>query len=463
MEKDKSFEELFNESVRDLKRGDKVVGTIVSFPDERTAAVSIPGAFTEGIIHLDHYDVNTEGKKITDVLHLGDEITATVAKVSQDENNMILLTRLDEAKKAAAADFANTNEGKPFTVKVVGKNDKGYFTEANKVRFYLPKNDAEGELKNGDTVKVILIKFDEERGSGLVSVKAAKRAAEAKVKAEEISKIKVGDVISGEVVRIEPYGVFIGFGSLRGLVRLKELSHIYIDNITSNYNIGDKLDAKIISLDNGKIDLSLKALTKSPIEAYAENHKVSDKVEGKVIQKLPFGAVLELADHVTGLLHQSEISWNPNDNLLASLKIGDTLEAAILLIDVEKNKISLSRKALIDNPWGRVKASKGDLIEAKVTEVTAKGLKIEALGVDGFISSRDINLTDKSSKLSDYYNVGDMVNAIITKIDPKAWILNASIKAFQDREARAEFEKYQDAEAEKETPVTIGDILKNNK
>ncbi|MCR5705483.1 MAG: S1 RNA-binding domain-containing protein [Acholeplasmatales bacterium] len=456
-----NFEELFNESVKDLKVGDKVVGTVVSFLDDKTAAISIPGAFTEGIIHLDHYALNTDGKKFSDILKVGDEVEATVAKLSQDEHNYILLSRLDDAKKAAASEFAKDNEGKPFTVKVTGKVNKGYLAQAKGVKFFIPERDAETELKKGDTVKVILVKFDEERGSGLVSIKAVARAEEAKAKAEELSKINVGDTIEGTISRIEPYGVFVEFGSLRGLVRLKELSHVYIENPTSKYNVGDKASAKVISLENGKIDLSFKALTKSPIEAYADAHKVSDKVVGKVAQKLPFGAVLELAENVTGLLHKSEFSWNPNDNLLASLKIGDELEAAIIAIDVEKNKISLSKKVLIDNPWARVKAQRGDLIDAKVTEVTPKGLKIEALGVDGFISSRDINLDNNSNKLSDYYNEGDMVKAIITKVDPKAWVLNASIKLFQDEEARQEFEKYQDAEAEKDTPVTIGDILKS--
>lgn len=456
-----NFEELFNESVKDLKVGDKVVGTVVSFLDDKTAAVSIPGAFTEGIIHLDHYELNTDGKKFSDILKIGDEVEATIAKLSQDEHNYILLSRLDDAKKAAAKDFVNDNEGKPFTVKVTGKVNKGYMSTAKGVKFFIPEREADSELKKGDNVKVILVKFDEEKGSGLVSIKAVARAEEAKAKAEELSKVKVGDVIEGNISRIEPYGLFIEFGALRGLVRLKELSHVYIENPTSKYNVGDKVTAKIISLDNGRIDLSFKALTKSPIEAYADNHKISDKVTGKVMQKLPFGAVLELSENVTGLLHKSEFSWNPNDNLLASLKIGDELEAAIISIDVEKNKISLSRKALIDNPWSRVKASKGDLIEAKVLEVTPKGLKIEALGVDGFISSKDINLDNNSNKLTDYYNEGDKVNAIITKIDPKSWVLNASIKLFQDEEARAEFEKYQEKEAEKDTPVTIGDILKS--
>ena len=465
MEQEKSFEELLNESIKDLKVGDLVKGKVVSFIDDNTCAVSIEGAYTEGIIHLDHYDVNVIGKKFSDFVKIGDEIEAVVTKVSQDETNQILLSRLDIAKKNAATKFVSENDGKPFSVVVSRTLDKGYITHSNGVRFFLPKNDVSKELKKGDKVNVVLLKFDEEKSQGLVSAKALERAIEAEEKAKELEAIHVGDVISGEVCRIEPYGIFVQFNKLRGVVRLKELSHEYIENPTSKYQLGQKVDAKIISLENGRIDLSFKALTKAPIELYAETHKVSDEVSGIVAQKLPFGIILKLDENVTGLLHRNEFSWNPNDNLDASLKIGDTLNVAITAIDVSKKKISLSRKALIDNPWSRVQAKKGDLIDAKVLEVTPKGLKIEALGVDGFISAKDINLENGSNKLQDSYQVGDEVKAFITKVDPKSWILNASIKAYQDDLARKEFEKYQDMDKEKDTPTTIGDILnnKNNK
>ncbi len=464
MEQEKSFEELLNESITDYKVGDLVKGVVVSIIDDKTCAVSIDGACTEGIIHLDHYDVDTNGKKFSDYVKVGDEIEAVVTKVSQDETNQILLSRLDVAKKNAATKFVSENAGKSFTVVVARVLDKGYVTTSNGVRFFLPKNDVSKELKKGDKIDVVLVKFDEEKSQGLVSARALERAIEAEEKAKELNNTKVGDVVEGEVCRIEPYGIFVQFGKLRGVVRLKELSHEYIENPTSKYTIGQSVSAKVISLENNRIDLSFKALTKAPIEEYAETHKVSSEVLGEVVQKLPFGIVLKLADNVTGLLHRSEFSWNPNDNLDASLKIGDKVSCAIISIDVAKKKISLSRKALIDNPWSRVNAKRGDLIDAKVTEVTPKGLKIEALGVDGFISLKDIIL-EGSNKLQDNYQEGDEVKAIITKVDPKSWVLIASIKMYQEDLARKEFEKYQDMDKEKDTPTTIGDILnnKNNK
>ena len=164
-------------------------------------------------------------------------------------------------------------------------------------------------------------------------------------------------------------------------------------------------------------------------------------------------------ENVTGLLHKSEFSWNPHDNLQSSVKIGDELEMAIISIDVEKKKISLSIKALIDNPWGRVEAHAGDVIDCKVTEVTPKGLKIEALGVDGFVPSNEITLASGSNKLSDYYNAGDTFKAIIKKVDPKSWVLIASLKKLQEVMERKEYEKFMNNDTE-EDPITIGDTFK---
>lgn len=438
------------------RRGDKITGVVASIPNDNTIMVDF-GAMTEGTLHLDHYTLDKNVTSFKELVKVGDTIEAIIESVIENDDRMqILLSRLGDAKKEAFQGVVTEGMQKPITVKVVSKVNKGYMTQYKGVSFFLHESEAEG-LKKGDSVKVLITNIDEDRNSGRVSIKALEKQEANEKKANEFSKLKVGDIVKGPISRIEPFGVFIQLDSLFGLVRLKEIDHVYIENPTSKFKVGDVYEAKVISLSNGKIDLSFKALKKSPIEEYAETHKVSDTIQVKAIQKLPFGVVCELAPNVTGLLHQSEFSWNPNDNLLASLKIGDELEVAIIALDVEKNKVALSKKALIDNPWSRVKANAGDIIDCKVTDVTPKGLKIEALGVDGFISIRDIKID--GTKLSDFYNAGDEFKAIVTKCDPKSWILYASLKKLQEAEERAEFEKYMQND-EEEAPVTIGDVLK---
>lgn len=456
MEKEFSMDELnFNLP----KRGDTVEGVVARIVNDTTIMVDF-GSITEGTLHLDHYTLDKSITSFKDIVKVGDPIKAEVTKVEEnDYGYRILLSNLGNAKKAAFEDVASENKSEPISAKIVSKVKSGYMATYKGVSFFLHESE-NPNLKKGDVVKAIITNLDEDRGTGRISIKAYERAKENEAKANEFATLNVGDVIEGTVSRIEPYGIFLEFGNLYGLVRLKEIDHIYIENPTAQFKIGETKKAKIISLEKGRVDLSFKALMKSPIEKFADEHKVSDKITVKAINKLPFGVVCELAPNVTGLLHKSEFSWNPNDNLLASLKIGDELEVAIISLDVEKNKVALSRRALIDNPWQRVTAKAGDLIEAKVTDVTPKGLKIEALGVDGVIDIRDIKLEKGSNKLSDYYSVGDVVKAIITKVEPKSWILNASIKALQEKEEREQFEKFMNNEKEDEAPITIGDVLK---
>lgn len=439
------------------KVGEVVKGKVISV-DDRKISVDF-GSITEGTLYLEYYTLDKNIESFKSVIKVGDEIEAVVSKVSESKEGSysILLSRIDFAKKEAFQSVAS-DAGKEITVTVQSRVKNGFMVKYNGILFFLHESE-NPNLKKGDKVKVVITNLDEDRNSGRVSIKALERKQLGEEKEKEFSSLKVGEIIEGPITKVEPFGVYIQLGKLFGLVRLKELDHLYIENPTAKYKVGDVYKAKIISLDNGKINLSFKALTKSPIEEYAEAHKVSDKVKGKVVQKLPFGIVLELAPNVTGLLHQSEFSWNPHDNLQSSVKIGDELEMAIISIDVEKKKISLSIKALIDNPWGRVEAHAGDVIDCKVTEVTPKGLKIEALGVDGFVPSNEITLASGSNKLSDYYNAGDTFKAIIKKVDPKSWVLIASLKKLQEVMERKEYEKFMNNDTE-EDPITIGDTLK---
>lgn len=443
-----------------VKVGEVIEGTVIDVKD-RQISLDI-NTFTEGTMFLDYYTLDKSVTSFKGLVKVGDKITCEVTKVDEQNGN-IYLSRIKAAKKEAFKEFASENISKPITVKIKKVVNKGYITEANGVEFFLPEKEALGEKHVGDKFKALVLRVEEERGSGLVSERIYKRELENAAKAAEFAKLSVGQTIEGSVLKIVPFGIFVKFGELQGLVRNKELDHVYIANPSSVYKEGDSVKAQILSLENGKIDLSIKALKKSPIELFAETHKVSDVINVKVAQKMPFGVICEVAENLTGLLHKSELSWNPDDNSLAYLHIGDSLEVAIIDINKDKNKVSLSKKALIDNPWSRVNANVGDTIEAKVSEVTPKGLKIEALGVDGLIDIRDINLNKNSSKLDDYYAVGDTLKAIVTKIDTKAWILKASQKEYEDRETKAQFDEFMQKQEDETPETTIGDIFKDLK
>jgi ribosomal protein S1 len=145
---------------------------------------------------------------------------------------------------------------------------------------------------------------------------------------------------------------------------------------------------------------------------------------------------------------------------MASVLIGDEIEVAILKLSDENEKVSLSKKVLIDNPWSRVNAKVGDVVEATIDEVSSKGLKVTALGVEGFVPARSVVLDGKSSKIEDYYAAGDTIKTIAVEVNPSRWVLTLDQKAFVKAEEDAQFAKYMENQDNQENP-TIGDLLKD--
>ncbi len=439
-----------------VRVGEVLKGVVVSI-DDRCIYLNID-TFAEGTMYLNHYSLDKEITTFKGLVKVGDVIDCEVTKVDESRGE-ILLSRLNIAKKEAFVKFHNEITDS-IKVKITKKVNKGYICTSSNIEFFLPEKEVD-EVKIGQTLEVKVLNVDEERQSGLVSRKAFERAVYQNAKQEELESIKVGDVLTGEIANIENYGIFVKFKYNNGLIRLKEIDHVYVTDPKKDFTVGSKIEVKVINNENGKIELSRKALLKSPFEIYTESHKVSDVVKCTVSQKLPFGVVFELADNVNGLLHTSEFSWNPNDNLMASLKIKDEMELAIIAIDPKKQKISLSRKALIDNPWGRVDAKEDDVITAVIKEISSKGLVIEALGVDGFIPANEVVLDKKSSKLEDYYDKGEEIKAIITEINPKAWVLKASAKKYQNIIEKEQFSQYMDKQNEETVSTTLGDLFKD--
>ena len=423
--------------------------------------------FAEGHMYINEYD--SELTSFDGVVSVGDKIECVVMKISEtDSHSAIYLSRLPLIKKAnndQMASLCNGNEViKVKFTKNVGRGLVGYHL-GNEVFVPLSQVDlVEVNLDDfvGKTLEVKLLEHDARRRQYVASRRELLYQELKQKKASELASFVVGETVSGVISKIDNnFGAFVKFEHNQGLIRLRELSHIPFKEVTEVVNVGDTVNVKVLKVEGNKIDLSLKALVETPFEVFAKEHKTSEVVVGKIVQKLPFGAIVELAPYVTGLLHVNEISWNPNDNSLASMKVGQELNVAIINIDSKKERIGLSLKVMVDNPWGRVKAQRGDTVKATVTGIVAgRHLTVATLGVDGIIPINEVPMKEKSSKLEDYYSVGDEVDAVITFIDPRAWKLELSIKRFTSRVEREQFEAYMQQEQEKETVITLGDLFK---
>lgn len=480
MENNVSMEELLNESSESVKVGTIVEGTVVQI-EERQIYVDINQP-TEGIIYLNYFTTDKNVTSFKDLVKVGDTVKAKVTKVEETKDgSIILLSCLDLLREKVYQELADKlakGETIDVVAKVVKINEKSYELNYNGARVFISIKDVKDALKVGDTINVritevslekrlcfashyLIVKEENERKHAeYVALKEKEHKEWEEAREAEIASLPVGTVKEGTVSKILPYGVIVKFDKAQGLIKMRDLDHKFVKDPSTIVSVGDKVTVKVVKNENSKIELSRKDLIESPYQTYVKNHHVSDTVKGKVISKLPFGMLIELDKDVTGLLHKSEFSWNPNDNLMASTLIGDELECAIIKTDDAEEKISLSIKALIDNPWSRVEAKVGDETVCKVTEVSSKGLKVEAFGVDGFIPARSVVLEGKSSKIEDYYNAGDEVKAIVTEINPRKWVLVLDQKAYKYKQERLEFDKYMSNEEDTVKSTTIGDLLK---
>ena len=407
-------------------------------------------------MHLDHFTKDKDVQSFKGLVKLNDKINCQVTKINEEH---IYVSRLNQLADEAFKEVLNANEaGDAINVTVKKAVNKGYLAEYKANQLFLPVALAGKDVKVGDKLKVKIVEVEEAKKRAVVSRKAVLDEEYKEEKQKQLDLISVGDVCKATVVKVEKFGAILRVGNVYGLLRASQVAHKFVD-ITAELKVDDELEVKVIKKENDKIEFSRKALLKTPFELYAESHKVSDKVTGKVVEKLGYGLILELAEDIKGLLHKSEYSHNPNDNLANCVKIGDELEVAIIKMDMQKEKLSLSRKALMDNPWEKVNAKLGDLVDVKVTSVSDNGLNVSALGVDGFIPASEALVERKNDPLANYFAEGDEAKAVITEINPKEWKLRLSIRKHLDNEARKEFEKY--LENQEEVKTTLGDVFED--
>ena len=449
-----SMENFELEMPKELRVRDVVEGVVVQIEDN-TIYLDVK-QFTEAVMHLDHFTNDKNVTSFKGLVKVGDTIKCQVTKITEEHIFVSRLNQLSEENYKQVIEAAS--EGKKVKVTVKKEVNKGFMVDYNGNQVFMPSSLAGKDTKVGDKFEVQILPSEDEKRKPIASRKAVLDQEYQAAKANELAQINVGDVIEANVAKVEKYGAFLKFGMVQGLLRAKDYSHKFVD-ITKEVKVGDSLKVQVVKKDeNNKLEFSRKILIDTPYQAFVKEHKVSDKVVGKVVEKTGFGLILELAEDVKGLLHKSEYSHNPNDNLASVLKIGDTVEVAIIGLNDAKEKISLSRKALMDNPWERVDAKVGDVVDVKVTEVTEAGLKVEAIGVDGFVPASEA-IAEKKNDLSSYFAVGDQAKAIITEINPKEWRLKLSIRKHQENESRKDFEKY--LSEKEEANSNLGEMFKD--
>lgn len=336
------------------------------------------------------------------------------------------------------------------TGKIVKRVKGGYMVEAMFHQGFLPNSLSEISMKDGDkvvgqdiTVMIKDIKPDKDKKGKKITF--SKKDITLQKEEKEFAGLKVGDVVEAEVVDVLDFGLSLRLQHLRGFVHISEVSWKKLDKLTDKYKKGDKVEAKIISLEPEKknVKLSIKVLTRNPWEVAAEQYAIDSVVEGKVTKILPYGVFVEIADGVEGLVHMSDFTWNKKRvSLNEFVQLGDIVKVKIIEFQPAERKLKLGIKQLSANPWDSAaeRYAVGTELKGKVLEVKPFGIFVEVEpGVDVFIHQSDFNWQGEENKK---FAAGDVVEFKVIELNTEDNKIKGSIKALRKSPWEVALETY---------------------
>ncbi len=414
------FEKLVAANFVDTLDDEVVEGTVVHITD-RDAIIDI-NAKSEGVISLNEFRYNPN-------LAVGDKVEVLI-DVREDATGQLVLSHR-KARVIKAWDRVNKahETGEIVNGFVKCRTKGGMIVDVFGIEAFLPGSQIDVKpIRDYDqyvnkTMEFKVVKINHEFKNVVVSHKALIEADIEEQKKEIIGQLEKGQVLEGIVKNITSYGVFIDLGGVDGLVHITDLSWSRINHPNEIVELDQKLNVVILDFDENKsrIQLGLKQLSKHPWEALAEEVKVGDKVKGKVVVIADYGAFIEVADGVEGLIHVSEMSWSTHLRSAQDfVSVGDEVEAQILTLDREDRKMSLGIKQLTPDPWTDItgKYPVGSKHTGVVRNFTNFGVFVELEeGIDGLIYISDLSWTKKIKHPSEFCAVGDKLDVIVLELD----------------------------------------------
>jgi small subunit ribosomal protein S1 len=414
------FEKLVAENFVDTLDDEVVEGTVVHITD-RDAIIDI-NAKSEGVISLNEFRYNPN-------LSVGDKVEVLI-DVREDATGQLVLSHR-KARVIKAWDRVNKahETGEIVNGFVKCRTKGGMIVDVFGIEAFLPGSQIDVKpIRDYDqyvnkTMEFKVVKINHEFKNVVVSHKALIEADIEEQKKEIIGQLEKGQVLEGVVKNITSYGVFIDLGGVDGLIHITDLSWSRINHPNEIVELDQKLNVVILDFDENKsrIQLGLKQLSKHPWEALAEEVKVGDKVKGKVVVIADYGAFIEVAEGVEGLIHVSEMSWSTHLRSAQDfVSVGDEVEAQILTLDREDRKMSLGIKQLTPDPWTDITAKYP--LASKHTGIvrnfTNFGVFVELEeGIDGLIYISDLSWTKKIKHPSEFCAVGDKLDVVVLELD----------------------------------------------
>ncbi|MDR1166571.1 MAG: 30S ribosomal protein S1 [Deltaproteobacteria bacterium] len=438
MVRDEQLDRMYEESFRSLTEGEVLTGVVVQIGKEYIM-VDV-GSKSEGRINIREF-INEEG--VVEV-RKGDEVEALLVKRGDDDGDMILSKERASRQKLWDELAKIHADGGVVEGLVTGKVKGGLEVDISGIKAFLPGSQLDVKtVKNADsfigkTFSFLIIKMNRRRSNVVLSRRAIQQREIDEKRSATLATLSEGAIVEGVVKNLTAYGAFLDLGGLDGLLHITDVSWGRANRLEDHVKVGELLKVKVLSFDKnkGKVSLGLKQLQDDPWTSATKKFHVGERVQGRVVSLTEYGAFVEIAPGVEGLIHVSEMSWTRKvRNPSAILKVDDIVDCVIQNINSEGKRISLSMKQIEPNPWATVadRYPIGTIIEGKIKSITDFGVFIGIdEGIDGLVHISDMSWNRRNRHPSELYKKGDSVRALILSIDTELERFSLGIKQLED-------------------------------
>jgi small subunit ribosomal protein S1 len=376
----------------------------------------------------------------------GDEIEVFIERF-EDASGYVALSREKAARMRVWDDIeAAFKADEPITGRVIDRVKGGLQVDVGGIKAFLPGSLIDTKpVKNldalrGHELRFKIVSFDKKRSNVVLSRRAIVEVEQAEAKQKTFGRLKEGELTHGVVKNITEYGVFVDLGGVDGLLHITDISWGRVTHPSEYFNVGDEIEVVVLKFDAGseRVSLGYKQKTPDPWSDVADRYPLGSRVKGRVVSLTDYGAFLELEEGVEGLIHVSEMSWTKKIRHPAKvLNIGDEVEAVVSDVNIPNRRISLSLKALEQNPWDTIaqRYPVGTIIEGRVRNLTDFGAFVEVEeGIDGLIHISDMSWHRRLKHPSEVLKKGDVVKARVINVDGENQRLSLSIREFLPNE-----------------------------
>lgn len=444
---DSELAEFYKSCMSEVKEGEIVTGKVIEIND-REVIIDI-GYKSEGIIPTSEFlDINE--------IKVGDDIEVYLESKEDEDGSIIVSRKKAERTQGWEKLVRNCKEGDVIEGKIV-KYVKGGYTVDIGVEAFLPSSQSGIRLpqdKKEDflfkTMMFKVIKINKPRKNVVLSRKEVLSQEKESSKQKFIEELSKGSICKGVVKNITDFGAFVNLGVIDGLLHITDMKWGRIKHPSEMLKIGDEIDVMILDIDNKnkRVSLGLKQKTESPWKDAESKYPVGTKVKGTVVNIVAYGVFIELNDGIEGLVHISELSWTKRVNHPQEiLSLGDVVEAVVLSIDAENEKLSLGIKQIEENPWLKMsdRYKTGTVVKGKIKNFVDYGVFVELeAGLEGLLHVSDISWTKKLSNVSELYKVGQELDVMVLGVDQEAKRIALGVKQLQPDPWKNVAERFQE-------------------